>query len=166
MKITLQLLALCLLFAGCGRIQPQRPIRHNTGGTEADSTLIGLISLNQRLSEEADAELTRHADNTYVLEDNGCWIKGLHDIDDGFTEGTRVTVNIVLHNMGDTLLLNLSETAVIGKYQPFPAMADLLQQMHPKDTVRMLIPWYMGFGTTGNQYIPPYTNLKATITAE
>ena len=82
-------MAICSMLMACGKTQPQRPTFKNRPQA-ADSTVVALVEVNQRMAADADSRLARYATEDYALQEEGFWVSGLHDIETGFSDSTQV----------------------------------------------------------------------------
>lgn len=156
------LLALVALTA-CRPTAPQRPSYRSGQGAatnQVDSALLGMLELNERMREEADHQLAQIATAGMVREDGGFWVQGLHDIDEGLTDGTQITLHTMVYDLDSTLLRDDQRTMKVGSENLIPAVAEVLPMAHIGDTLTLLVPWYVGYGISGTNGIPGYTNLR------
>lgn len=156
------LLALVALTA-CRPTAPQRPSYRSGQGAatnQVDSALLGMLELNDRMREEADHQLAQIATEGMVREDGGFWIQGLHDIDEGLADGTEITLHTLIYDLDSTLLRDDKCNFHVGQEHLIPAIVEVLPMAHIGDSLTLLVPWYAGYGVTGTNGIPGYTNLR------
>lgn len=156
-------LASCLLLS-CQRTKPQAPSRHS----EQDSTKIAMLLLTQRIAEEADRELTgyvSHSEAEYVLDNTGFWYRYITRSDENrLQKGEKTLIRAQVYAMDGKLLLDSQEEVTVGKKETISAIDAMLRMMRKGEECELLVPWYMAFGATGSQDIPPYTNVKIELT--
>ena len=159
MRKGLWLILAAALMAGCHRTQPQTPSYKSGRAVMADSALLQALEMNRRLAEEADRQLTRYAAEGYAMTESGYWAKGLRNADNILQEGETVEVHLRVLALDTTLLEDMRSTLTIGKEQLPEAAADALRQMTRGAKVSLAVPWYLAFGSTGTDHVPPYTNV-------
>lgn len=161
MCIAVMMGVLCLV--GCGKQQPQNPTYHSGHTpTREDSALIQLMEINTRMVEEADRQICQYAEG-YTRRDIGAWTKGLPWNDRTLSEESRVRLNLRVYQLDSTLLEDITETVTVGQISRMEALADVVPEMNIGDTIEMLVPWYVGYGSTGNEHVAPYTNLRLKL---
>ena len=155
-------MAICSMLMACGKTQPQRPTFKNRPQA-ADSTVVALVEVNQRMAADADSRLARYATEDYALQEEGYWVSGLHDIETGFSDSTQVCVRMQVYDTEGNLYEDRHETFCVGKTGDMRVLDPVLRQLHRGDSVSILAPWYMAYGSLGNQVVPPYTNVRIEL---
>ena len=157
----------CLLLAACGPQDLQRPTFHGSRReVRVDSTLLQTIELNQHLAQEADRELTRYVEEGYAQCESGYWAKNLRVVDHPLQEDVSVTMQMQVFLLDGQQVEQIREQVVVGKVGRMQALADAVGQMERGQTVSLIVPWYLAYGATGNEHVPPYTNLRVELTIE
>ncbi len=155
-------MAICSMLMACGKTQPQRPTFKNRPQA-ADSTVVALVEVNQRMAADADSRLARYATEDYALQEDGYWVSGLHDIETGFSDSTQVCVRMQVYDTEGNLYEDRHETFCVGKTGDMRVLDPVLRQLHRGDSVSILAPWYMAYGSLGSQVVPPYTNVRIEL---
>lgn len=158
-----------MLLSACQPTPPQIPsYRSSTGRTHSsvDSALLGMLELNDRLRDEADRQLALLATADMAQEEEGYWIKGKHDIDTGLKDQERITLCMSIYDLDSTLLDDIEQDFVVGNTTTLPAISSALPMLHVGDSVTLLVPWYLGYGVTGNTHVPGYTNVRIEMTIQ
>ncbi len=155
-------MAICSMLMACGKTQPQRPTFKNRPQA-ADSTVVALVEVNQRMAADADSRLARYATEDYALQEEGYWVSGLHDIETGFSDSTQVCVRMQVYDTEGNLYEDRHETFCVGKTGDMRVLDPVLRQLHRGDSVSILAPWYMAYGSLGSQVVPPYTNVRIEL---
>ncbi len=155
-------MAICSMLMACGKTQPQRPTFKNRPQA-ADSTVVALVEVNQRMAADADSRLARYATEDYALQEEGYWVSGLHDIETGFSDSTQVCVRMQVYDTEGNLYEDRHETFCVGKTGDMRVLDPVLRQLHSGDSVSILAPWYMAYGSLGSQVVPPYTNVRIEL---
>ncbi len=155
-------MAICSMLMACGKTQPQRPTFKNRP-QEADSTVVALVEVNQRMAADADSRLAHYATEDYALQEEGYWVSGLHDIETGFSDSTQVCVRMQVYDTEGNLYEDRHETFCVGKTGDMRVLDPVLRQLHRGDSVSILAPWYMAYGSLGSQVVPPYTNVRIEL---
>lgn len=155
-------LAGCLVACG-NQTGPQRPTYHSGDTTQrVDSALLIMMQLNEKMSEEADRQLLKHADG-YALWENGCWTKGWKEPATPLQEGEKVQLHMLVYSLDSTLLEDITQTITIGRNDNMEMLDEFLPQLERGSQLSVLVPWYMGYGTTGNEHVAPYINLRVEL---
>lgn len=155
-------MAICSMLMACSKTQPQRPTFKNRPQA-ADSTVVALVEVNQRMAADADSRLARYATEDYALQEEGYWVSGLHDIETGFSDSTQVCVRMQVYDTEGNLYEDRHETFCVGKTGDMRVLDPVLRQLHRGDSVSILAPWYMAYGSLGSQVVPPYTNVRIEL---
>ncbi len=155
-------MAICSMLMACGKTQPQRPTFKNRPQA-ADSTVVALVEVNQRMAADADSRLARYATEDYALQEEGYWVSGLHDIETGFSDSTQVCVRMQVYDTEGNLYEDRHETFCVGNTGDMRVLDPVLRQLHRGDSVSILAPWYMAYGSLGSQVVPPYTNVRIEL---
>lgn len=150
-----------VVLMGCGKTQPQRPTFH--GSSHVDSTAVGAMMLNQRMAEEADKQLTHYADSGYVLMENNVWARGLQAVEDTLRGKDFVQIEARIYNLQDSLLTTHQSHSTVDKVDDIQAIVQILPHLHKSDSVSLIAPWYMAFGSAGNGDILPYENVRIEL---
>lgn len=153
------LIGLC----ACVRTQPQRPTFR--GETKQDSIAVGALVLNQNMAEQADLHLSHYADSGFVQLDNNAWVKGELTTDSAqmLQEDEYVSLEATFCTLKGQLLFSHQAEVQVGKADEIQAVQDILPWLKKDRTVTMLVPWYLAFGSAGNDYVPPYENIRVEL---
>jgi len=157
------LITLVGMCAACSKTAPQRPTFK--GQETVDTTAMQLLLMHQIMAEKADDIVAKKATSEYVLMDENYWVKGLASADHlpGLQEGEYVDLVLSIYDLQDHLLSIHQANVRIGQVDEMQAVVDLLPKLHRSMQVTLLVPWYLGFGSTGNTQVPPYENLKVEL---
>ena len=152
-----------ILFAAiaCTRQVPQLPANKST---TTDSVGLAIQAINQRLIVGEDSVLEAYVQKKklgVVKTSSGLWLKIEKN-----TEGEKLKdlesckIHYRILSLADSLLLEKTETIIIGKKQVINGIEKALLQMNKGEEATALIPWYLGYGMKGNgNEIPPYTSI-------
>ncbi len=161
-KLFIIFLFFAVVLTGCVRTQPQRPTYHGHAPAE-DTTLIQSVTFNQQMAEKADAQLIGYADG-YTLTEDSYWVRGLKPTDTPLTDGETVKMHALFYRLDSTLLTDHTADATLGRIDEIPAIMSVIPQMNRGDSISLLVPWYLAFGSTGNGVVPPYENIRIELT--
>ena len=160
-------LSLLAILASCTPQQPQRPTFHGRGQeVKTDSALLQTMVLNQHLAEQADRDLTRFAGEGYAQTELGYWAKTLRVVDHPLQTDQRVLVHMQVFVLTGQQVEQVSEWMTVGQTECMQAVGDALTQMERGEQVSLIVPWYLAYGATGNEHVPPYTNVRVELTVE
>lgn len=163
-RLAIALLASCLLcIVGCQRTKPQAPSHR----TEKDSSEMALLLMNQRLAVEADRELAQyvnHVDSGYVLSEWNVWYKYLQRTDEPrWKRNEQVLLHAQVYTLEGQLLVDSEEVIVLGKGETLQAIETMVLEMRRDEACRILSPWYLAYGVSGSNEVPPYMNVKIDL---
>lgn len=144
---------------------PQLPA--NKSNT-TDSVGLAIQTANQRLIAGEDSVLEVYVQKNklgVVKTSSGLWLKIEKN-----TEGEKLKdlesckIHYQMFSLADSLLLEKTETILIGKKQVINGIENALLQMNKGEEAAVLIPWYLGYGMKGNgAEIPPYTSIVVNL---
>lgn len=164
--LTVCIIAAGVLCTGCG----ERSARsHRTA--QSDEQLAELFNL-QRMVGEAESEVLAcvKADTAqWVQHELGWWYRYRRKSPE-HVEYTHIpapdSVEHTCHEtacrLDGTLLLDAIRPVTQAMNEPF-AYRIMVRELTPGDTLEMLIPWNMGYGRQGNDFVPPCTNLHVQL---
>lgn len=171
----LSVIVWALVLTACGGHQsPQRPSRWLGRSPEPDSAQLQLMELNQHMAAEADAELLRYVEaqpETYALYHGGVWVHILEAGDDErkpYQLGQDCPLRMRVYTLGKTqrLLSDQQGTYRLSGDQLPVAVMEVVRELPPGTSARLVAPWYAAYGITGNQHVPPYQNVIIDLTIE
>lgn len=146
----------------CRRTQPQIP---SNKGEAVDSTRIAYVLMTRQLAEEADRtvlDYIKRQKEPFTLTESGYWLQ----YRPATNHDTPVHLNNEVHirrrcrDLSTGALLEDTEETILPEHtETIPAIQDVLSLMHENDSALLIVPWYMGYGATGGNGVPPYTNL-------
>ncbi len=155
------------IVTGCHRTAPQSPAyRSGRKEVRVDSTLMKAIETNQHLAEEADRALSFYAGSGFAQQELGYWTKGMAAVERTLPPDSTVRVRRTVFTLDSLLLEDVTEEVTVGKAHQIQAVADALPMLEHGQTVTLLVPWYLAYGTTGTTAVAPYTNLRIELTVE
>lgn len=163
MRKNATLLLLLTVLTGCYQKAPQIPSYRSGQSSTADTSLLQAIEINRHLAEEADRQLARSVHEGYALTETGYWAKGLRYEESPLQEGQQVQLHLQVYQTDSTLLTDDRMTVTVGRTELPDAVTDALLQMNPHQQASLLVPWYLGYGSTGTPHVPPYTNLRIEL---
>jgi len=153
-----------LVLVGCGRTQPQRPTFK--GQVSDDAATVQVLVMNQQMAAQADVQLAHQATEGFVLMNENYWVRGLYpqrDNEPTLQEGEFIAYQAEYYTMSDTLLTNHQVSAKMGQIEDIAAIVQVLPLMQHAMHVTMLVPWYLAFGSAGNENVPPYENIRVEM---
>ena len=174
-------IACVLMLVACGRSRgPQLPSRW-LGRTEVDSAQLDLMEFNQRMVEEADAELMHYAleqNEPYVVYRGGTWVyiveKGNADLP-RYTYGQECTLHLRVYPLSHRSKESAGQpVCLLDDYRRFKlgsselpfGVSEVVRELNPGAQARLLVPWYSAYGVQGNGYVQPYQNVIIDLTIE
>jgi FKBP-type peptidyl-prolyl cis-trans isomerase len=155
-----------ILFAAiaCVRQAPQLPANK---AIESDSVGMAIQNANQRLIAGEDSILATYVSTRtekFQKTSSGLWI---------YTErtakatklknGDNCKIKYHIYSLTDSLLDQKTESIIIGKKQVINGIEEAILLMNNSDSAILILPWYLGYGMKGNEYVPPYTSVVVKL---
>ena len=164
MKHTI-LYILLLTIASCTRQAPQLPANKAQG---VDSMALFTQKANELLVESEDsivALYVRSKGLDMTQSESGLWYK-INSKNSGEKprelETCKVWYSVSL--LTDSVVLEQTETIVIGKKQIINGIEEVLMLLNKGDEAHMVIPWYLAYGMKGcGDEVPAYTSIKVHL---
>jgi len=129
-----------------------------------DTVAVQLLTMNQKMANEADLQLMNMAPADYVLMEENYWVRGLGNDTVGLLADEYVSLEAQFYSLDSTLLTTHQAETQVGKVDEIQAIVYVLAKMQRGMHVSMLVPWYMAFGSAGNQDVRPYENIRVELT--
>lgn len=161
------LIFILLFFASiaCVRQAPQLPAnKTNT----VDSSVVAMQMANEKLISGEDSVIQHYVDTNaldFKKSNSGLWYKiyNFKNKSNTPSEGEKCQIDYQVFSLQNKLLFNETKSIIIGKKQIINGLEETLLLLSQGDSAVVLIPWYMGYGMKGNQYIPPYTSVVVHV---
>lgn len=164
MKHTI-LYILLLTIASCTRQAPQLPANKQL---QVDSLAISVQKANELLIAGEDsiiAAYIRTKGLKMTQSTSGLW----YEIKSKNTgkkprelENCKLWYSVSL--LTDSIVMERTETIVIGKKQIINGIEEALMLMSPGDEAHLLIPWHLAYGMKGSgDEVPAYTSIKVHL---
>jgi FKBP-type peptidyl-prolyl cis-trans isomerase len=155
------ILFLCLGFISCKKQAPQLPSNKNL---VADSSSVSLLTINQDLAHKEDSLLEKRvisSGKAFKKSEIGFWYKIDQSGNGSKIKGkTSCSLSYRLILLNGKLIENKTTTIKFGKKQSTVGLEEGIKLLQQGDSATFIIPWYLGYGMTGNETtIPPYTSL-------
>lgn len=149
---------------GCTRQAPQLPANKQSG---IDSLTLAVQTANQRLIAGEDSLLSAYIhqhDLDFTMTSTGLWYKfETQNIGKKPQELEACKLWYRISLLSDSLLLEKTETILIGKKQIINGIEEAVLLMHQGDEAHLIIPWYLAYGMKGSETVPPYTSIKVHV---
>jgi FKBP-type peptidyl-prolyl cis-trans isomerase FkpA len=149
---------------GCTRQSPQLPANKQSN---IDSLSLAVQSANQRLIAGEDSILSAYIQKRKLKltqSSSGMWYS-INSKNKGNKpqelESCKLWYSISL--LSDSLLLEKTETIIIGKKQIINGIEEAVLLMHQGDEALLIIPWYLAYGMKGSEDVAPYTSIKVML---
>ena len=173
-----------LLLTACGRTH--HTARHENAGDTVDieaeyelaaedpeSPIVRELSQRQKEAFRAENEVmaaVKADTNVWVAHEFNWWYRYTskgdnHREDLPFT--ATIAEGVVIHEHICTLDGQLLLDAIRPcKDEEIFVYERMIPYLVKGDTLLMIVPWYMAFDDKGNEYVPPKTNVRITLTIE
>ena len=160
---------LAVILTGCHR----RPFNLFTGGDKDSTELLDIYAL-QRKSIEAENEVIAviKADSTHrwAQHEFGWWYRYTHKSDEHIDypnlapgRDTCCLIHETVYDLNGRFIIDAIREFDPSVGEPF-SYELMLREMVDEDTVIMLVPWNFAYGTNGNSFVRPYTNIRTRLT--
>jgi len=177
-KKSCYILLLLFLLCGCHRTAPQGPSKRSGMKQKADTTLLSLMEINQRLAEQADIELMALVDSLQKADGSefaqlstGGWKKRR---DPQAREAAQYAdfpkppehwlVRIRAYSLQGDLLKDVEGVYTIKHFDMPIAVEEAVDEMCEGETATIYAPWYTAYGVKGDKTVKPYTNVRFEVT--
>ena len=149
----------CFGFVSCVKQAPQLPsnkvIERNT-----DNEAFLKININLAKKEDSSIKLLAERMGSFKKNSNGFWYKIFHTgKGEMIKDSVQCSINFQIFKLDNKLIKTGVQRIIIGKKQEIIGLEEGLKMMHKGDSAIFIIPWYLAYGMTGNDMIPPYTSL-------
>ncbi len=159
-KVFFFLICIGFCLNSCVKPLPQIPANKNI---ESDTKKSNLLILNQNLAirEDSIVKIIANKLGNFKKNELGFWYK-IYPIGNGTNIKDSISCDFYfkIYNLKYQLVQQGNKKAQIGKKQLIVGLEEGLKLMHKGDSATFIIPWYLGFGMSGeNSTIQPYTSL-------
>ncbi len=158
-------LFLICIIAACTRQQPQLPANKVA---DVDSSAVAMQIANEKLISGEDSVIQRYVNANSIdfqKSNSGLWYKiyNLKNNSNTPSQGEKCQIDYKVFSLENKLLFNETKSIIIGKKQLINGLEETLMRLSQGDSAVAVIPWYIGYGMKGNQYIPPYTTVVVHV---
>lgn len=158
---------LFFILASCGKPRPQLPANKNIA---VDSTKINLRKINETLAVKEDSVIQAMVSKQNVpFKKNaiGIWYyKEKETSRELLTKSASPSVSYTVSTLAGDTLESKKINIRFGKKEIPVGLEEGLKLMRAGEKMRLIVPWYLAYGITGNDNIPAYTSLVYEITSE
>lgn len=154
-----------VLLSACIKQNAQLP---SNKGNRVDSTTINLRTINEILTQKEDSILKQFVDKqteSYTKTSSGIWYhKETETQFDSLSKFKTVTFSYVLYTINGQKIKYETIKIEFDKKQIPVGLEEGLKTMKKGEKMRLIVPWYLGYGMKGKDNIPSYTTLVYQIT--
>ncbi|MBQ0076781.1 MAG: hypothetical protein KBS69_06595, partial [Bacteroidales bacterium] len=83
--------------------------------------------------------------------------------DSTWQEGEFISYEAALYTLEDSLIANHQGHTTLDKVDDIQAIKMVLPSLYKQDSVSMIVPWYLAYGSLGSNQVLPYTNLRIEL---
>ncbi|MBQ7530597.1 MAG: hypothetical protein IJT12_02700 [Paludibacteraceae bacterium] len=158
-----------IMFAGCRK----RPLSLFKGDHEDTAAIMDIVAIQQKAIEAENEVITvAKADSSlrWVQHQHGWWYCFTNQ-DYEYNDYLSLLNNRDTCRLIHETVYDLEGNLIVDAVREFDSSADepvsyifMLREMLPGDTVVMLIPWTLAYGTNGNMFVRPYTSIRTQLT--
>ncbi len=171
-------LVIAVALTACVPQAPQRPSQRSGQQPEPDSATLAMVELHQRLADAADVELNNYIRNhpgQWFAQDDGSWVMGVELQPDTKlqTRNTIYSLRLVTRDLDGNLLSDVQGEYELGKCQLPSSVESTLNSKHQTSDTKhqtlstlnyiILAPWYVAYGSQGNEFINGYQNVTIEV---
>lgn len=170
-------LCIALAIVGCNRTAPQKPSQRSSESPKADSAMMALMEINQRMASQADKELLEQIDSLTkadgrewarmncsgwkIRRDEETKQKTLYSDNPKPKETWQVRVRV--KHLDGQMAEDTECAYAIRSYKLPIAVEEALEDMCSGEKTEVYAPWYCAYGIHGNDLIEPYESVKFEI---
>lgn len=162
-KISLFFVVVCVFLGmSCTKFQPQQPLYK--GQVRVDSAKIRQINFNEDMAKQADVEIRHFVKNStdrYTRLNCGAWLKDIEpdSLATPVTTEENIKVQMRISTLKRDPITRYEKTCRLDKNDLPIAVNEVLATMLRGVEMELVVPWYAGFGVSGNEKIEPYENI-------
>lgn len=159
-KSILTALIVVLSLLSCAKQKPQLPSNKQQQG---DSAVLLMQELHRELIQQEELALKQFAESELpdmTQSEHGFYYRIERENPSGATPADAITISYYIMDLSGNQLFTQEESYFrFGKKElPF-GLEEALKVMKTGETATFLIPWYLAYGQTGNDKVPPLTSL-------
>ena len=160
------LILLLLVFASCGKQKPQLPSNKQFAN---DSTTQLLQEINRRLIAEEDTYLQEYVTANYPkmqkTEVGIYYLPAGERNNEGSTiNHDEINISYQLYDLNGTLLYSTANQKFkFGKQELPVGLEQALKTVQRGDSSEFIIPWYLAYGSDGNEHISGFTSIRVQM---
>ena len=166
------LLFLSVLFIGCSKVEPRRPMNPKPSTTILQETIKESKMLNKIEDEKIINLIKRDSTTNYIASTNGFWYSYVTKIEDEKPtpqSGNEVTIEYNIRDLNNTVIYNKEELGnkkhKVDKEDFISALQTGIKLMKVGETITFVIPSYNAFGISGDgNKIGINQSIKSTVT--
>ena len=176
----LSTIVLVLALTACAPQAPQRPSQRSGQQPEPDSMTLAMVELHQRLADAADVELNNYIRNhpgQWFAQEDGSWYSPSPSGDSrsysaavAQRSGLIFHLRLVTRDLEGNLLSDVQGEYELGKCQLPSSVESTLNSQLLNEAASLhstlstlnyivLAPWYVAYGSQGNEFINGYQNV-------
>lgn len=159
----------------CAKTAPQRPSQRSSEAPEADSTLLAMMEVNERLVMEADKQVLQWVQKQtahYNQMDCGAWrIERDSETSQRAQTATATPqpkeqwlIHYQVMHLDSALAEDTEGSFTIARGELPTAIDETVQHMIANETATIIAPWYSAFGLKGTEHVRAYENVLIHIT--
>ena len=163
----LSTIALAIALSACAPQAPQRPSQRSGQQPEPDSLTLAMVELHRRLADAADVELNNYIRNhpgQWFAQDDGSWVMGVEPLSTiHHPQNTLYSLRLVTRDLDGNLLSDVQGEYELGKCQLPSSVESTLHSTLSTLNYIVLAPWYVAYGSQGNEFIDGYQNVTIEV---
>ena len=172
-SVAVLIIALAIALSACSPQAPQRPSQRSGQQPEPDSATLAMVELHQRLADAADAELNNYIRNhpgQWFAQEDGSWYSPSPSGDNQSNSaavaqrsGLIFHLRLVTRDLDGNLLSDVQGEYELGKCQLPSSVESTLHSTLSTLNYIVLAPWYVAYGSQGNEFIDGYQNVTIEV---
>ena len=190
-SVAVLIIALAIALSACSPQAPQRPSQRSGQSVEPDSATLAIVELHRRLADAAEVELNNYIRNhpgQWFAQDDGSWyspnpsgvaaLAGLTAANvslaqavaerrsspqDGLSGAAGpLSLRLITRDLDGKLLSDVQGEYELGKCQ-LPSSVEKRLSAQRSSHFKVLAPWYVAYGSKGNEAVPGYQNVTIEV---
>ena len=166
------LLLCCIIFFGCSKVEPRKPINLKPSSTILKETIKESIRLNKAEENKILKLIKKDSLTEYQVSPNGFWYTYVvkKELDTPMPKtGDEVTLEYSISDLNDSIIYSKQDLGIknykVDKEDFISALQTGIKLMKKGETITFVIPSYNAFGISGDgNKIGINKSIKSTVT--
>ena len=149
-----------LMLISCRKPVPQLPSNKITDENNPELAMREMNKIMTQREDSAIQVLVNKQPVKYSKTRSGVWYNILQKTTaDSLKTDSTVTFSYKMYDLNGQPIKEEKKTIKFGKKEVPTGLEEGLKMMRKGETIRLIVPWYLAYGISGNEGIAPYTSL-------